>query len=58
VLNYVAYIFYYAYGTLVCSLTRFVKKVSFVAQFEEKRKFWREIEKEVTFWDLVNWIIV
>jgi hypothetical protein len=58
VLNYDAYTFYYVYGILVCSLARSVEKVSYGALFEEKHKFWREIEKEVTFLDLVNWIIL
>jgi hypothetical protein len=38
VLNYVAYTFYTTYGTLVCSLSRFVEKVSSEAMFEVKPK--------------------
>jgi hypothetical protein len=38
VLNYVAYTYYYAYGTSVCYLTLFVEKVSFGTLFEEKQK--------------------
>jgi hypothetical protein len=45
VFNYVAYTFYYAYVSLVCSLTLFVEKVSFRALLEEKQKIWGEIEK-------------
>jgi hypothetical protein len=43
VFNYVAYTFYYMFGTLVCSLALFVEKVSFWALFEEKNG------KDVTF---------
>jgi hypothetical protein len=36
----------------------FLEKVSFWALFEEKRKSWEKNGKEVTSWDLVNWIIL
>jgi hypothetical protein len=36
VFEYVAYNFYYAFGTLVCSLTLFVEKVPFGDLFDEK----------------------
>jgi hypothetical protein len=49
VFNYVAYTFYYMFGTLVCSLTLFVEKVSFRALFEGKQKSWEKNGKEVTF---------
>jgi hypothetical protein len=56
--NYVAYTFYYMFGTLVCPLTLFVEIVSFQALFEEKQKSWEKNGKEVTLYDLVNWIIL
>jgi hypothetical protein len=43
--SYVAYIFYYASGALVCSLTMFVEKVPFGALFEDKREVRERLRK-------------
>jgi hypothetical protein len=48
------YNFYNVIGTLVCTLTWFLVKVSFWSLFEVKQQCHR---MEVSFYDIVHWII-
>jgi hypothetical protein len=43
VFKYVAYTFYYAYGTLVLLSNHVCRNVSFGALFEVKQKSWEKI---------------
>jgi hypothetical protein len=51
VFSYVAYTFYYMFGTPVCSLILFVEKEVTLDYVWEKQKSWEKNWKEVTFWD-------
>jgi hypothetical protein len=55
--EYVVYNFYNVIATLVCTLTWFLVKVSFWSLFEVKQQSCGEDEIEVSFYDIVHWII-